>query len=305
MRLRTAVLCGGIFVSGCSLIYASDLDDARSGRAQSNDDAGGTSTSSSGEAGREAGSSGTSGAPVEGGTEAGQPDAGAERNGDPATGCASYHPSPQFCDDFDKDALDPSWFVHNEAGSSFLDTAKVLSPPNAVKVNLDTTKDCQYSRIERTFKLGKTLKRATFSTRLNLGFPWRNGVIPFVAAVNSQDGSQYCAALLYVYSDQDGHVQSTSINVQSDKMPNHIIGLKGYPSDNEWSEVEMTVTPSPGGAGVHWKTTFRDPDGNEETNDQDFSECPGAFTDLALYLGMHCETGKATASYDNARMDWE
>jgi hypothetical protein len=289
MRARALFLCGAVLVSGCSLIYASDLDDAREivilpegGRSDSSGDGGA----------------------VDGGvTDTGTLDAPSGEAAAPK-GCAAYQPAPKFCADFDDNAGLAGWELQTDDGQSVVQSEQFFSSPSSAKVVAKaTTTTCLYSRFERYFEnIGS--KRVTVAFRMRLVSPWPNGGIPFVLDLHPSSGDNaFCAALYFVGSGPNGKIEGANIDVQSNVQDDHQIDLNGFPSSDEWSEMKVTVTPNPSG-GSTYETTFTGPNGFSVSNRQDFPECP-AWGRMGVHFGTHCDHRDATMFFDDIRIDWE
>jgi hypothetical protein len=287
MRARALFVCGAVLVSGCSFIYASDLDDAREivilpegGRADS-----------------------SSGVAVEAGvTDTGPADV---RNVEAAApkGCAAYQPAPKFCADFDDNAGLAGWQLQTENGESVVQSEQFFSSPSSAKVIATaSTTTCLYSRFERRFD-NVGAKRVTVAFRLRIASPWPDGAIPFVLDLHPSTNSAFCGALYFVSAGPNGKVGGANIDVQSNTQDDHQIDLNGFPSTDAWSEMKVTVTPIPSG-GSTYETTFTDPSGFSVVNRQDFPECP-AWDTMGVHFGTHCEHRNATMFFDDIRVDWE
>lgn len=289
MHARAVTVLGAAFaVAGCSLIYAGDLDDAREVAANLPD---GSSASSSGDGG----SSGTVAEAGPDSGEGGSPDAG-------PTGCKGLVPAPRFCEDFDG-TVDSDFYFNQEGGKVVVSSEQAISRPNGLKVTLESSKDCQYSRLERSFDSIGTNGRFSVKLKTKLVGPWPDGKTPLVVGVNRQGGSSYCTALFYIYAGGDGRTKSAAINVQSDVMQNDFRDLTGYPSDNAWTELTVEVTRLPNG-GARFVTTFQDENGLSLSTSNDFDYCK-SWDKADIALGFHCDSGKATVYYDDVRVDWD
>lgn len=283
MRVRGLSVVGAAFLTGCSLVLAGELDDAR--EIVILPDAG------------DGGASGTEASTADSANDSQVGESG------PPKGCAAYQPTPKFCDDFDGNAGLSAWQIQKSGGTSNIQSEQSFSAPSAAQVNVeDVAEGCSYSRIERTFENVGT-NRVSVAFRMRMQSPWPDQMIPVVVELTpGGDANGFCAALYFIDAP-NGKPQSVNLDVQSPGDKNHMEEVKGYPSTDEWSEVRVVATPIPSG-GTRFETTFVDPDGFSVVSQADFPECP-RWHNLGLHLGSHCDHRKATVQFDDVRVDWE
>lgn len=294
MRARGLLACGASLATGCSFIFAGDLDAARDIQPGAE----------AGDLPREAGvvtDTGAGDVPIDAPIDA-PDDQDAESVG--AQGCAAYQPAPKFCADFnDANGLN-DWKITSESGgSSVIQSEQFFSSPSSAKVTAkDIATDCKYSRISRAFANIGSSPRLTVTLRMRLQSPWPDGMIPLVIEQYPNGTSQFCSALFFI-SSENGSPTGAHIDVQSDSMGDHDVGLAGFPSTDEWTEMKVVVSRRDGG-GATYETTFIDPNGFRVTSSSDFPECPD-WSNAEIHLGVHCDKRAATMFYDDVRVDWE
>lgn len=286
----TLASCGAV---ACSLVYSSDLNDARdSVLAQSS---GGTEAGV-GEAGS---SSGTDGSGVG--------ESGADgSSGEPLRGCSSYKPAPKFCKDFDTDTtVGSDWnAVSTEGGQVTLARTFWWSKPVAARIVQKTSPGCKYTRFEKSFpNVGN--KRVSASFQLRPIGPWQSeGHTPFVFALVQQ--SAYCAALLYVNGAPDNKsISTTNVNVQyGDPQKNDVRDLVGAPRLDQWTDITISAVPTANTSAANLTFRFDYEDGSKDETTLTFPQCVvgGA---LEIYPGFHCDGGEGEMYFDDIRVDWE
>lgn len=272
-------------LAGCSLVYSSELNDARMLPAGPDSADGGTP--------REEGGAD----PVSDAADAGD-GAGAAR------GCAAMKPAPRYCRDFDDGApLDADgWETHiDPAGKQLLetDTTSAYSPPGSLHVGLRGAPDCSYARIVRAFP--GVSDRVDMRVRVRPAAPWSDSDGIMITHFDD-DSSQRCAAILYAVDENgDGRMDRAQVNVQTTG-DNDVRNLQGVAQVDEWTEVGLVATPAAGG-GVSMVFSFRAEDGSYAETTHVFQQCTLAGT-MRAKIGFHCESGTADVRYDDLRVDW-
>lgn len=167
---------------------------------------------------------------------------------------------------------------------------------------LDTSGDCQYSRLSKLFpSVGSTRFEVHFAIRP--ASPWPD-VLPFALGLDTSNDADYCALILYANSSQNGTINQGQINIQQpQRKPNSINNLTGFPPNDEWSQVDIVATKLSGG-GAHFKIDITPTVGNPSSDDFDAPQC-SPWTAADVNFGFHCSTGQATADYDNIWVDWQ
>jgi len=284
IRARFPVACVLILGSGCSLIYSSDLDGARTSATVADGgnsrESGASTSSSSGEAGADGG--------------AGQ---------DPPTrGCASYSPAPNFCDDFDvsQNSVGLGWDnVNQEGGPIVLDGTTFWSGTHAAKVSLATSKSCQYTRLERVLA---PAGRDRFETRFMMrpARPWSSNATPLALNIEQKSSGTECQPLLSTTKDGKGGISGTDFNVQTKGgATNDDHDLTGVPPVDDWSEVVVAFQTN-GGHGLDFAVTV-----GGATDRFTFAECPSSWDAVRLNVGFHCDSGSNVVDYDDVRATWD
>ncbi|MFO0741780.1 MAG: hypothetical protein U0270_38140 [Labilithrix sp.] len=284
MRARALLAGGGALLTGCSLLLAGELDDAREVAVLA--DGGGSSSSG-------------------GPSEAGAGESGAEGGADGSAlrGCKSYQPAPKFCADFDGDAGLDDWHVDDENGEATIQSVNSLSPPSAARVTVNDLPDgCKYSRLDRDFKNIGDSPRITVTAWMRLESPWPSEMIPFVIDTQANGTDEYCAALFFVAS-KNGKPTSAHIDVQSKVIDDHHLELDGFPSADAWSQIKVVISKRANGGAIY-ETTFMDANGFTVSNTNEFPECK-AWANVGIHLGAHCDHRGAAVSFDDVRVDWE
>jgi hypothetical protein len=282
VRARFILVCALIVGSGCSLIYSSDLDDARTSSA----------VADSGDL-RESGTSTTSSSSGEAGVVDAGPDA-------PTRGCSSYSPAPKFCDDFDQGTdVGAKWGnVNQQGGSIAYDSSQFWSGTRSAKVALHTPKSCQYNRLEQTFYKGKDRFEVRFMMRP--AKPW-NDFTPFVINIGKNNNGPECQPLFDTHVDKTtGMIVNTEVDVQTGAgATNDQRDLAGVPPTDDWSEV-VFVAQTNGGNGLDLSYTS-----GGKTDTMTFAQCPSSWDFFAVNMGFHCDSGNGTIDYDDIRVDWD
>ncbi len=292
LALPAAITLASGGVVACSLVYSSDLNDARDGVITLGSSSG--SEAGVGEAGSSDGSSGS-----------GEAGADASSSGQPR-GCGAYKPTPKFCKDFDTDTMvGADWdTVATEGGEVSLARTFWWSQPVAAHVVQKTVGDCKYTRFEKAFtNVGK--KRISASLRLRPIGPWQSeGNTPFLLALNQP--TSYCAALLYVNGNPDNKtISTTNVNVQSgNPQKNDIRDLAGAPRLDEWTDITISAVPATNGTGADLTFRFDYENGGNDETTLTFPQCVVGGK-LEIFPGFHCGTGNGEVYYDDIRVDWE
>lgn len=252
-------------LAACSLIYASDLDDARRG-----------ASTPSGDAAVEGGGTGV----------APGPDAG----------CGAY-PDAGFCDDFDTTAnVAERWdaLVSDDATHAGYDSLAYSGARSFLASERDAP-DCSYARLEKRWRgIGTT--RVTVSARVRPSEAWK-GSHPLLTLVYGG-----CAALLYLSDDAPSY--SSGVNAQhGTPLENDYRDVDGFPAPGEWTDVTVDAASVPGG-GVRVEVVFVHPSGKTDRKAQTFAQCSLA-GELSLGLGLHCASGSRDVRYDDVRVSWQ
>jgi hypothetical protein len=280
MHSLTIAMCASVSLTGgCSLVYSSDLDAARSLEASALSDAS------------------PEGAP----TDAPADEPATTTDAGPTRGCAAIQPRPKFCRDFDDDgAVGQGWSnVTVEPGGPgqivSLDTDQFWSGRQSFRARMQgVDAGCSYTRLDQRFS-NTGAKRFEVHVRLRPSSPWKEKA-PFVMSVGG------CAALLYL-SERDGRVDEALINVQSGNRDD-VRSIAGHPPVDEWTDFGIVVIPSPTGSGTKMTFSFTDADGTVTEKSHEYSYC-ALGGDAFLGVGFHCDRGDAEVRYDDVRADWE
>ncbi len=278
---RPFLLLGGVAFAGCSLVYASELNDARSLP--------------------EVGASDAATLPEGSTLDAAQEDAEA---GGTDRGCASYVPAPKHCRDFDDGAPLESagWYMDlSRPGASQLlelDTT-AHSPPRALHAALRNAATCSYTRLVRTFEDTGT-ERLEVNVRLRPSEPWGDADGTLIVHIND-DSDQRCHFILYLQdADRDQRLDSALVNKQQDG--DDIRPLQGFAPADEWTDFGIVVNPAAKG-GVSVDFSFRREDGSLTETTHSYPTCKLGGT-VTVKAGFHCEPGTGDMRYDDIRVDW-
>ncbi|MBX3209021.1 MAG: hypothetical protein KF764_28570 [Labilithrix sp.] len=288
-RLGALLLAAAAAASGaCSLLYASDLNDLR--------------TSPGLDADPRSDGGGDGRAPLDGPDAADAGDAAS-----PTRGCAAMKPAPRYCRDFDDGAALESdgWSLDIDPPGKLLvalDQTSAYSAPASLRASLLGAPGCSYGRLVRAFP--STSSRLDVRVRIRPTGPWSNTEGVMITHI-ADDGANACAAILYLHDDDnDGVLDQTLVNMQTQTTPNDVRALNGAVPTDEWTELGMVATPVAGGSGVAMTFSIRRESGSVSETTEVFAQCTLTGT-TRVKLGFHCEDGTGEVRYDDLRVDWE
>ncbi|MBX3218321.1 MAG: hypothetical protein KF850_40320 [Labilithrix sp.] len=276
--LAAALLAAAL--PACSLLFASDLDDADAGAAETPEggatDA--TDAAGDGDGGRDGGDGGD-GAP-------------------PVTGCASYDPPPVFCEDFDDGPIGSGWDeLREQSGTLTLDPL-AYSPPQSGRANLIDAPSCSYTRFERVFS-GVGTKRVEVHVQIRPSAPWTKSFTPLAVRLRA------CTVLIYFPSNNAGGIAGSSLNIQSGSpLTNDVRETSGGPRLEEWTDVRLAAVPRPDDDGADLTLSFHHGDGSIQQRTLQAPQCRVGGT-LFVGAGYHCDNGASEIRYDDVRVYWE
>lgn len=263
-------------IAACSLIYRSDLDDARQPPPAVAD------------SGPERGEQGDAAA-VDAGTAA--------ESGTGTGGCAAY-PTASFCDDFDRKLnVSDGWdALPLDEGARGLFDSVAYSEPRSFRATLTDAPTCRYGRLEKKWTgVGTKWVRASFRVRPQA--PWRGG------AGYAFLGTAGCSIVMGL--DEDGPTVSANINAQylaDGVLRNDVRALDGAPYPEAWTDVIYELTAVDGHAKLNVKFVHPDAEATDTTHDLPQCKLAG---EVELDLGYHCTSGTHAIRYDDVRLDWE
>jgi len=274
-RGRSWLLALAPALAACSLIYKSDLDDARRPSATT-PDAGPDATTP----------------PV------GVADAGTDAAA--VTGCAAY-PTAKFCDDFDTqlnvaDGWDKLTLSSEQTKGGF-DTL-AFSPSRSFKASLSGAGECSYGRLEKTFASAGT-SRVTVSFRTRLQAPWVKDAVPFFLRLTG------CGIAMGVEINATSN--TSIINAQysdgSNVLQNDVRNVDGSPVPDEWTDVTFDANAQADGH-VKLDVIYDHPSGARDDKQVDLPQCRLDGKNVVIGLGYHCSQDTHDVRYDDVRVSW-
>lgn len=265
-------------LAACSLIYKSDLDDAR------------RPSSSSPDAGPDVGT-----VPI------GVVDAGPDVVTPIATGCAAF-PTAKFCDDFDtelnvNDGWDRLGLTDEHAKGGF--DALAFSVPRSFHAALaGATNDCSYARLEKGFSIGTNAKRATVSARVRPQAPWTGDAAIFNVSLTG------CGIILGLGVDLPSYTSGINAQFVAGTLQNDYRDVDGFPTPDEWTDVTFDAQAQPDGH-VKLDVVFDHASGARDDKQVDLPQCRLDGGTVFVGLGFHCSQDTHDARYDDVRVSWE
>ena len=260
-------------LAACSLVYASDLDDARKPTFS-----------------------------VDAGAEGGAPpvvvtEAGADVVTPPATGCAAF-PAANFCDDFDTQLnVGDGWdkiVLTNDTTSKAAFDALSYSTPKSFRASLVGAQGCAFARLEKRFSVGA--RRVTTSVRMRPEAPWKDDAAVLLMALTG------CGIILSL--GQDAPSYSSYVNVQfGDPLQNYVRDVDGFPTPDEWTDVTLDAKAIDG--GVRLDVIYDHASGARDDKQLDLPQCSLSGGSSLVGLGFHCSQDTHDVRYDDVRVSWE
>ena len=263
-------------LAACSLIYESDLDDAR----------------------RPAAAAAT--VADAGGNEAVVPpsEAGADVVAVPTAGCGAF-PTARFCDDFDTELnVGDKWDklgVTDNKGKAIFDTF-AYSPTRSLRASLADAAGCSYARLEKTFTSAGT-KRVTVSMRMRPQAPWVGDAA--ILDVNLAG----CGIILGLGADSPSYTSNIDAqHVVDGGLKDDVRDVDGFPAPDEWTDVTLDAKALDG--RVQLDVIYDHPSGARDDKQLDLPQCR-----LNGYVfvgaGFHCSQDTHDVRYDDVRVSWE
>ncbi len=272
-----------IWLVGCSALFASNLDAARTDDPDHVDGAvdGGVD---------EAADAGDADVP---------PDASSGRLS--RLGCAALDPPPKVCRDFDDgQPFDRDWDEISRDFSTLALDPVAWSGTQSLKITMRDAPGCSYGRVLRRFFDTGAKERVDVRVRIRpTNGPFSNDGSASVLVVHLDTPSPEVgtdADLIFVREANGFHV-----NVQQGDTDD-VRSIDGVMPFDRWSDLQLTVTSA--ALGPTLKVAIVDEEGRETVTTHVFSQMPPLGGDLGIFVGFHCENGNAEVRYDDLVVDW-